>query len=132
MGVTRADVARLPKGFLLGNVLVVAVHSCGVVAAIYAGAELSENLGRTALLLSSVVNGLATITLAIVVDPVVANLTDQCEKGHRPAADIKAAALGLVAGMLLGALLAQFILYPATQIIEYAALLLEQLMRSGL
>lgn len=121
MGVTLADIKRLPKGFLIGNVLVISIHTCGVVAAIYAGAELSENLGRTALLLSAVVNGLATITLSIIVDPMVARITDECVDGKRSEKDIRAAALSLIVGMLAGTLLAQILLYPASKMVGFAA-----------
>ena len=125
MGVTWANIKSLPKGFLIGNVVVIGIHTCGVVAAIYAGA-MHPDIGRTAVLLSSVVNGLATITLSIIVDPTVARITDQAVDGERPLTDVKAAAVALMATMFLGTLAAQVFLYPASQVVSLAAMLLDK------
>lgn len=126
-GITLADVRRLPQGFLWGNVLVLAVHTIGVMAAIYAGAQLSESLSRTATLLSSVVNGVATITLSVIVDPTTARITDRCVDGERPEKDIYAMALALMAGMFVGTLFSQLLLTPAAWVIAAGAHLLDLL-----
>lgn len=125
MGVTLADLRSLPHGFLWGNILVVSVYTVGVMAAIYAGAELSDNLKRTATLLSSVVNGVATITLSLVVDPTSALITDQTVSGVRPLRHIYAMAVFLIGGMLLGTLLSQVLFWPAIRVIEGGARLLQ-------
>lgn len=125
MGVTLADLRDLPRGFLWGNILVVSVYTIGVMAAIYAGAELSENLKRTATLLSSVVNGVATITLSLVVDPTSALITDQTVSGARPVRHVYAMALFLIGGMLVGTLLSQVLFVPAVRVIEVGARLLQ-------
>ncbi|MBI3925070.1 MAG: DUF2837 family protein [Armatimonadetes bacterium] len=126
-GLRAADYRRIPRGFILANVLVIAVHTVGVVAAIYAGANLDQELARTATLLSSVVNGIATITLSIVVDPMSALITDQTVKAERPTEDIYAMAVLLMGGMLLGTLLSQLILLPAAELIGLGARLLDAL-----
>ena len=124
-GVTREDLRALPKGFLVGNVLVLAVHTIGVLAAIYAGALLSSSLARTATLLSSVINGVATIVLSVVVDPTSARITDQAVSGERPVRHVYAMAVFLIAGMLLGTVLSQVFFVPAAGVIALGARLLD-------
>ena len=124
-GVTLQDLRILPKGFLIGNVLVVAIHTIGVLAAIYAGALLSSSLARTATLLSSVINGVATILVSVVVDPTMARITDQAALGQRPLRHVHAMSVFLVAGMLVGTLLSQVFFVPAANIIALGARLLD-------
>ena len=124
-GVTLQDLRILPKGFLIGNVLVVAIHTIGVLAAIYAGALLSSSLARTATLLSSVINGVATILVSVVVDPTMARITDQAALGQRPLRHVHAMSVFLVAGMLVGTLLSQVFFVPAANIIALGAQLLD-------
>jgi len=125
-GVTWADLRVLPKGFLVGNILVVAIHTIGVLAAIHAGAMLSSSLARTATLLSSVINGVATILVSVVVDPTMARITDQAALGERPLRHVHAMAVFLVAGMLLGTLLSQAFFLPAAEVIALGARLLDR------
>ncbi len=124
-GVTFQDLRVLPKGFLIGNILVVAIHTIGVLAAIYAGALLSSSLARTATLLSSVINGVATILVSVVVDPTMARITDQAALGQRPLRHVHAMSVFLVAGMLVGTLLSQVFFVPAANIIALGARLLD-------
>jgi hypothetical protein len=126
-GLGLGDLGPLPREFLIGNVLVVSVHTMGVLAAIYAGALLSEDLARTATLLSSVVNGIATITLSVVVDPTAARLTDQAVDGLRPPRQIYAMAVFLLLGTLLGTLLSQVFFGPAAWVIMAGARALDWL-----
>ncbi len=130
LGIRMSDLNEsFPKAFLLGNVLVLSVHSVGLMAAIFAGAQLEPAAARAAVLLSSVVNGVATITLSLVVDPTVANITDQCVKGEREPHHIKVAAVFLLVGMLLGTLLSQLIFAPATWFIQQGATALLSVLR---
>lgn len=117
----------IPKVFLIGNVIVLAIHTVGVMAAIYAGAHLDEKTSRAATLLSSVVNGVATITLSLIVDPTLARLTDQCIEEKRPQRDMRVAALFLMLGMFVGTLLSQLIFEPAAWFISQGAILLQQM-----
>jgi hypothetical protein len=117
----------IPKVFLLGNVIVLAIHTVGVMAAIYAGAHLDEKTSRAATLLSSVVNGVATITLSLIVDPTLARLTDQCIEEKRPQRDMRVAAVFLMLGMFVGTLLSQLIFEPAAWFITQGARLLQEL-----
>ena len=124
LGVTLADFRSIPKGFLFGNVLVISIYTVGVMAAIFAGAELGDKAARTANLLSSVVNGLATITLSVIVDPTISLIADQAVKKERSQKDVFTMAVGLMFGMLLGVLLSQAVFTPAVAVISFFATLL--------
>ena len=119
-GIKLTEVKEIPRSFLIGNVLVISIHTVGVLAAIYVGAEV-EHLRRTATLLSSTVNGLATVTLSILVDPTIALITDRCVANERPQRHIFVTAVMLMLGMLIGTLLSQLVFTPATWVIKAAA-----------
>ncbi len=127
-GLRWKDYKRIPPAFILANILVISIHTVGVVAAIYAGATLDSSLARTATLLSSVVNGIATITLSIVVDPMSSLITDQTVAGERPLEDIYAMGVLLMGGMFIGTLLSQVWLLPASALIAWGARVLDAVM----
>ena len=116
----RYSPAGLPKPFLFWNVIVMAFWVAGPLSAFYAGVIDSKVTG-TALLLSGLITGVATVTLTLVVDPTAAVITDQAALGMRPESDIKAMLLYLVVGAVAGTLLAQLILWPAAHIIVAVA-----------
>jgi hypothetical protein len=126
LGVRLQDMGKVPRPFLIGNVIVLAVHSVGTMAAIHAGAQLHDNraAASAATLLSSVVNGVATIMLGLVVDPTLARITDQCKNEKRPSLHIKVAAVFLLSGMLVGTILSQVVFTPASWLIQQCAVLL--------
>ena len=107
----------IPHTFIYLNILMVAIYAVGVLASLLAGAFLPEQRA-TAVQLSGIVNGLATIMLAIMVDPSGAHITDQVIHGKRPLNDVWTMVFFLQAGRLLATLiLAQLILWPATRYI---------------
>lgn len=130
-GVRLTDMNQIPRAFIFGNLFVISIYTIGVMAAIYAGARLNagppeeQELARAATLLSSVVNGLATIMLSVIVDPTSALITDQCVKGERPERHIYIMAVFLLASMLLGTLLSQAFFLPATWVIIEGARVLK-------
>lgn len=116
----RYSPASIPKGFLYWNVVVMAFWIAGPLSAFYAGVIDSKVTG-TALLLSGLITGVATITLTLVVDPTAAVITDQTALGIRPESDIKAMLLYLVLSAVIGTLLAQAVLRPAAELIVAVA-----------
>ncbi|MEW6278771.1 MAG: DUF2837 family protein [Candidatus Eremiobacterota bacterium] len=124
LGLNRRAIRGLPKAFLYGNVLVISIHTVALLASIHAGA-VGKEVSRTATLLSSVVNGVATITLSVLVDPRVALITDQTIDGRRPMEQLNAMAVLLMAGMFVGTLLSQALFEPASWAILKAARLVE-------
>lgn len=112
----------IPHNFLYLNVLMVAIYAIGVLASMYAGAELPQ-YRATAGNLSGIVNGMATILLAIMVDPTGARIVDQVVRGKRPEADARSMVFFMVSGRVLGTLLlSQLLFWPATIYIMKATL----------
>jgi hypothetical protein len=113
--------SALPKGFLYLNVFMVGVYAVGVLAALLAGAFLPEHRA-TAVQLSGIVNGMATIVLAIAVDPTGAFITDQTVKGKRPEADVRTMVFSLLLGRVVATfILAQILLVPSAKYIMTVA-----------
>lgn len=112
--------ANIPKGFLIVNILVVAVYTIGVLSTIYSGALIPDQRS-TANALSGLVNVIATFLLIAMVDPMVALITDQAISGERSEHDVKVMVWYLVAGKIIGTLLAQLLFLPASGIIASAA-----------
>ncbi|MHC9540177.1 MAG: DUF2837 family protein [Vulcanimicrobiota bacterium] len=123
LGVRPGDINLIPKNFLIGNVVVISIHTIGVMAATYASALYPE-FGRTATLLSSVVNGVATIVLSIIVDPISALITDEAVAGKRPLQHVKIMAIFLTIGTFLGTVLSQVIFLPAAEFIRFCSQIL--------
>lgn len=110
----------LPKTFLVLNIVVTGIYTTGVLSALYAMA-LFPDFRSTAALLSAVVNGIATVLAAIVVDPTAAAITDQAVRGERSEEDVKQMALYLAVTRILGTVFAQVIFLPAAYFIKYVA-----------
>ncbi|MFZ3171762.1 MAG: lipid II flippase Amj family protein [Carboxydocellales bacterium] len=111
---------EIPKKLLALNVLIVGVFTTGVLSALYAGSLVPE-FGKTAAMLSSLVNGGAQILLATIVDPTVANITDQSIRGARSEEDVKSMVMYLAFSRIAGTILAQLIFIPAAQLIRLVA-----------
>ncbi|MCF3931915.1 lipid II flippase Amj family protein [Acuticoccus sp. M5D2P5] len=110
----------LPLGVVALNVFASALWTVGVLAAIYAGA-IDPELRLTASTLSSVVNGVATILLFVIIDPYLAGLTDDVVKGADTEAHFRRVVIWMVGSRLAGTLLAQLLLVPSAQLIVWVA-----------
>ncbi|OPY57324.1 MAG: hypothetical protein A4E55_01720 [Pelotomaculum sp. PtaU1.Bin035] len=110
----------IPKTFLVLNIVVTGVYTTGVLSALYAGA-LFPNFRSTAALLSAVVNGMATVLAATVVEPTAASITDQALRGERSEEDVRQMALYLTGTRLLGTVFAQVIFLPSAYLVKYVA-----------
>ena len=107
----------IPRTFLYLNILMVAIYAVGVLASLLAGAFLPDQRA-TAVQLSGIVNGVATVLLAIMVDPTGAHITDQAVHGKRSLNDVWSMVFFMQAGRLIATLiLAQLILWPAARYI---------------
>jgi len=114
----------LPKGFLILNMVVTSVYTIGVLCALLAGAMLPE-YRSTAIQLSGIVNGLATILFTLFVDPAGARITDQATHGVRPENDVRSVVFFLQIGRIIGTLiLSQLLLEPFTKYIMWVTQLL--------
>lgn len=126
--VSRAALARIPKAFLWANVIVLGFLTIGQLAAIYAGATFSPELARTTTLLSPLINGIATITLSVLVDPTCARMVDQAGKGERPLEDIETMTFWLAVGSVVGTALSQLLFLPGAMLISHGAQLLDRIL----
>jgi hypothetical protein len=126
--VTWAAFRRIPKGFLIGNVVVLTFLTVGQLAAIYAGAALAPEVARTATLLSPLINGVATITLSIIVDPGCATIVDDAIKGERRMEDVETMTFWLALGSVVGTSLAQLLFLPGAWFIGEIAKLVGEIL----
>jgi len=121
-----ANITRLQEGrrisiFMVGlNAIAVALWTIGVFAALYAGC-LNPALRVTSSSLSSVVNGVATILMFVVIDPQMSVMTDDVVEGRTTDGQFRNAVVWLVGSRLAGTLLAQVLLVPASLAIAFVA-----------
>ena len=109
----------IPKTFLVINIIVTGIYTVGVLAAVYAGA-LFPDFRTPATYMSAVVNGVATVLSAAVVDPTAAAITDQAINGERSEEDVKQMSLYLAVTRFAGTLLAQAMFIPSAYLIKMA------------
>ena len=113
----------IPKAFLFFNIFITGFYTVGILSSLYAGA-LYPQFRSTAAFLAGVVNGVAAILMATIVDPTAARLTDQALRGARPEKDVRQMTFYLAATRLVGTVFAQALLIPAAYVIKYVAQLI--------
>lgn len=111
---------NLPLSFLLLNIIITAVYTVGVASTMYASA-MRPDLVRTATTLSGVINGVGTLLLVLLVDPVSALITDQALRGSRPVAQVSHIVVWQVSARVCGTLVAQLLLLPAAHLVAAIA-----------
>jgi len=109
--------------FLSLNAFAVALWTVGVFASLYAGA-LEPAFRVTCSNLSSIINGVATIVMFLLLDPQLSLLTDDVAHQRVGHGTFRAAVASLVGARLAGVLLAQFLLVPSALLIAYVARLI--------
>jgi hypothetical protein len=107
-------------GTVVLNVVAVALWTVGVFAALYAG-YLNPQLRVTSSTLSSIVNGVATILMFVIIDPQLSVMTDDVVEGKLGEPVFRRAIVWLVGSRLIGTLLAQILLIPSANIIVFVA-----------
>jgi hypothetical protein len=104
----------------LMNILATALWTVGVFAALYASV-LDPSVRVTSSTLSSIINGGATIMLAVFIDPHMSGMTDDVIEGKVAEAQFRKAVIWLVGSRLAGTLLAQVLLVPSAWLIMHVA-----------
>lgn len=117
---TLRNFKKLPVKVLVYNVLAVALFTAGGFAPVYA-CILAPDLRATCITLSAVVNGLATILLALFIDPYLSALTDEVVENKYSEADFRGCVIGMVGSKILGSILALVILIPSAYAITFVA-----------
>nr|WP_229428923.1 lipid II flippase Amj family protein [Massilia sp. ST3] len=102
------------------NVAATALWTVGVFASLYAGV-LDPSVRVTSSTLSSIINGGATILMAIFIDPHMSGMTDDVVEGKVSEAQFRKAIVWLVGSRLAGTLLAQALLVPSAMLIAWVA-----------
>jgi hypothetical protein len=121
-----ANVSALHKGhgvslsITLLNVAATALWTVGVFAALYAGV-LDPVVRLTSGTLSSVINGGATIVLAVFIDPHMSGMTDDVVEGRVAESQFRKAVVWMIGSRLAGTVLAQVLLIPSAQLIVFVA-----------
>ncbi|MCD2515981.1 lipid II flippase Amj family protein [Massilia sp. G4R7] len=102
------------------NVAATALWTVGVFASLYAGV-LDPSVRVTSSTLSSIINGGATIMMAIFIDPHMSGMTDDVIEGKVSEGQFRKAIVWLVGSRLAGTLLAQALLVPSAMLIAWVA-----------
>ena len=102
------------------NIIATALWTVGVFAALYAGV-LDPSVRVTSSTLSSIINGGATIMMAIFIDPHMSGMTDDVIEGKIEESQFRRAVVWLVGSRLAGTLIAQFLLVPSAVVIAGVA-----------
>jgi hypothetical protein len=123
---SKANVSGSYKGhgvsisITLLNIGATALWTVGVFASLYAG-MLESEVRVTSSTLSSIINGGATVMMAIFIDPHMSGMTDDVVEGKVSEVRFRKAVVWLVGSRLAGTLLAQFLLIPSAKLIVYVA-----------
>ncbi|GAC1415371.1 MAG: lipid II flippase Amj family protein [Candidatus Velthaea sp.] len=112
--------SHVPPKLLIANTVIYAMYSIGVVASVYASVR-EPAYARTSVLLSGIVNGIGTVAFTLFVDPTSASIVDQAARGDREIGDVRSMVFFLTATTILGTLVSQILLFPATLLIGAAA-----------
>jgi hypothetical protein len=102
------------------NFFATALWTVGVLASIYAGV-LEPDFRVTASSLSSIINGMATVLMFILVDPYLSGLTDDVVAGRISDGRFRRLVTWLVLSRLAGTIAAQLLLLPASYLIAWTA-----------
>jgi len=113
-------IRRFPLRIVVLNIIVEALLTVGVLAALYAG-YLNPELRMTSISLSVIVTGLATVLLFVFIDPYLSMLTDDVLQGKVSHLFFRRGVVLMVSGRLTGTILAQLLLIPAAYVIVAVA-----------
>lgn len=102
------------------NVIATALWTVGVFAALYAGV-LDPSVRVTSSTLSSIINGGATVMMAVFIDPHMSGMTDDVIEGKIEESQFRRAVIWLVGSRLAGTVIAQFLLVPSAMVIVKVA-----------
>ena len=111
---------EIPTRVIVLNVLAQALLTVGVFASLYAG-YLDPQFRVTAVSLSSVINGVATILLFVLIDPALSIMTDDVMDGRVSEPAFRRAVVWFSASRVAGTLLAQVLFLPAATAVALLA-----------
>lgn len=112
------NLREVPVRLFFVNMLITAIYTIGVLAALYAAVLVPER-ATTAIMASGLINGLATILLIVFVDPKISVLADDVINQRGSYMNLKSAALMMITSRLFGTILAQLFFIPAAKYIAW-------------
>lgn len=104
----------VPSNFLYWNLISYSLWTANVLSGLYAGALYPE-FRSTAVLMASIVGNAAIVLNVMMVDPVLAKVTDAVARGEKDEAELKQIIFYLAFSNLLGTLFSQVIFEPVAQ-----------------
>lgn len=111
---------KLPKRIIVYNIATVALITVGSLAPIYAGI-MEPGLRATCITLSSIINGFATILMAVFIDPQLSIMTDDVIDGKRTEEQFRLCVVGLVGSKTIGTFASLMLLIPFSYLIVFVA-----------
>ncbi len=105
-----------PKRFLLASVLVTAISAVTNPATLYASALVPAG-ARTATSLAPMLSGFGMLLIIFVINPLAAITVDEALRGQRPLKDVTYITIWQVGAQLVGTVVAQALLFPASWVI---------------
>jgi hypothetical protein len=118
--ITRLNYRKLPKKIMLFNAITVSLLTVGSLAPIYAG-SIDSDLRATCITLSAVINGVATILMAVIIDPQLSIMTDDVIEGKCAVEDFRTCVIGMVGSKTIGTFASLLLVLPASYIIVFIA-----------
>ncbi|MOA23883.1 hypothetical protein D3C78_1445330 [compost metagenome] len=109
-------IGGIPKRLFLLNIIVTAIYTIGVLAALLAS-SLTTAHSIAASQASGLINGIATILLALLIDPQIGLLTDKVIRGDKKLTALNQTFGLLMVSRLLGTVTGQLFLVPAAAFI---------------
>ena len=113
-------VRNIPWQLFLFNMIVTAIYTIGVLSALYASILVPER-SSSAMMASGLINGVATILLALFVDPKISVLADRVVNGKGSYTNLKGISVIMIASRLLGTILAQALFIPGAHYIAWVS-----------
>lgn len=107
----------IPRGFLYWNLFSYSLWTVNVLSGLYGGALYPE-FRSTAVLMSYIVGNAAIVVNVMMVDPLLAGITDAVARGDKDELLLKQIVFYLAVSNLLGTLLSQVIFEPVAQFLQ--------------
>ena len=111
-------VRDIPLRLFFFNMIVTAIYTIGVLSALYASL-LAPDSSRATIMASGLINGLATILLALFIDPKISVLADDVVHGKGSYVNLKGISVLMISSRLIGTLLAQLLFIPGAKYIAW-------------
>lgn len=110
-----------PKRLFIINILITAVYTVGVLAAIYGSLLTEPKYAQAVVLSSGIINGIATILLTLFIDPKASVLADRVTTDKKKYVFLKSYSFAMVTSKFAGTILAQIIFIPAAYYVAWFA-----------